>query len=101
MDNMPEKLELKPERVQQMLARIPRWGLKSDGLGIERIRKHASNKGAAEFAALVCKLASTQRQPVTVGLEGRKVVVTLTGHPVRGCTGGLTDPVFHLAELIG
>lgn len=32
---------------------------------------------------------------------GSKVAVTLTGHAVRGCTGGLTDAVFHLAELIG
>lgn len=101
MDNMPEKLELKPERVQQMLARLPNWGLRADGRAIERVREHASTKGARSFAAQVCRIATVQGQPVTVGLEGSKVVVTLTGHPVRGCTGGLTDPVFHLAELIG
>lgn len=101
MDNMPEKLELKPERVQQMLARLPGWSLRPDGRGIERVREYAGTEGARSFAAQVCNLASVQGQPVTVGLLGSKVVVTLTGHPVRGCTGGLTDPVFHLAELIG
>jgi pterin-4a-carbinolamine dehydratase len=101
MDNMPEKLQLKAERVQQHLARLPRWALGPDGRGIERVRKHTSTRRATEFAALVCRLASTQRQPVTVGLEGRKVVVTLTGHRMHGCVGGLNDAVFHLAELIG
>ena len=62
MDNMPEKLELKPERVQQMLADLPRWALGPDGRGIERVRKHTSTRRATEFAALVCRLASTQRQ---------------------------------------
>ena len=101
MDSMPEKLELKPERVQEMLARLPGWSLWPEGLGIQRVREYASTEGAKSFAAQVCNLASVQNQPVIVGLDGSKVVVTLTGHPVRGCTGGLTDPVFHLAELIG
>ncbi|MEA2563653.1 MAG: Pterin 4 alpha carbinolamine dehydratase [Acidobacteriota bacterium] len=101
MDKLPEKLELKPERVQEMLARLPKWSLRPDGRGIERVREHASLKGAKSFASQVWRLASVQNQPVTIGLDGSKVVVTLTGHPVRGCTGGLTDPVFHLAELIG
>ena len=29
------------------------------------------------------------------------VALTLTGHPIRGCAGGLTHPVFRLADLIG
>lgn len=101
MDGTPERLELKPERVQQHLARLPRWRLRPDGRGIERVREHRSTRGASRFAGNVCRLAAAQGQPVTVGLQGSKVAVTLTGHPRRGCTGGLTDAVFHLAELIG
>jgi hypothetical protein len=25
----------------------------------------------------------------------------LAGHPIKGCTGGLTNPVFRLAGLLG
>jgi hypothetical protein len=42
-----------------------------------------------------------RRQPVTVKLWEGGVVVTLHGKPARGCTGGLTEPVFTLAGLIG
>ena len=29
------------------------------------------------------------------------VSLTLTGHPIRGCAGGLTYPVFRLAAMLG
>jgi len=50
MDSMPEKLELKPERVQEMLARLPGWSLWPEGLGIQRVREYASTEGAKSFA---------------------------------------------------
>ena len=28
-------------------------------------------------------------------------VPALTGHPIKGCTGGLTNPVFRLAAMLG
>ena len=27
--------------------------------------------------------------------------LALTGHPLKGCTGGLTHPVFRLAAMLG
>jgi hypothetical protein len=27
--------------------------------------------------------------------------LALTGHPIKGCTGGLTNPVFRLAGMLG
>ena len=42
-----------------------------------------------------------ERQPVKIALAGRNVALTLTGHPLKGCTGGLTNPVFRLAAMLG
>lgn len=53
------------------------------------------------LASLACRLATHQGQPVMVGVLGGDVVVRLQGKPVRGCTGGITEPVFKLAGLIG
>jgi hypothetical protein len=38
---------------------------------------------------------------VSISLDEKEVTVTLKGHPVRGCTGGLTQAVIDLAGLIG
>ena len=97
----PVRMDLKPERIQQHLLVLPGWRLRKDGRAIESARQFASLGGASSFAALACRLASQRRQPVKVRLAGENIVVTLPGHPVRGCTGGLTDAVFKLAGLIG
>ena len=97
----PVRMELKPERIQQHLLALPGWKLQRDGRGIESARQFTSPQGAGTFAALACRLATQRRQPVKVRLAGENIVVTLPGHPVRGCTGGLTDAVFKLAGLIG
>lgn len=96
----PVRMELKPERVQQMLLNLPGWRLREDGRAIETDRLFVTEQTASSFAALACRLARVQRQPLQVSLSGKQVLLTLTGHPVRGCTGGLTAPVFKLAELI-
>lgn len=97
----PVRMDLKPERVQEALKSLPAWKLRRDGLAIESVRKCANSQRASSFAAHACRLASKLGQPAKVRIKGKKVVVTLTGHPVRGCTGGLTDAVFKLADLIG
>ena len=94
-------MELKPERVQEALRKLPSWKLSQDGLGIESTRRFATSQRASSFAAYSCRLASKLGQPVKVDLMGEQVVVSLKGHPVRGCIGGLTNPVFKLADLIG
>ena len=97
----PERMDLKPERVQEALAKLPSWRLGECGSVIESERQFATCSRASSFAAYACRLASKLDQPVKIDLADRTVVVTLAGHPVRGCTGGLTDPVFKLADLIG
>jgi pterin-4a-carbinolamine dehydratase len=98
---VPERMHLKPERVQQLLRELPGWRLGSSGCAIERTRSFQSVADAAEFVGLAGKLATAQRQPVTIGLAGRNVSLALTGHPLKGCTGGLTHPVFRLAGILG
>jgi pterin-4a-carbinolamine dehydratase len=98
---VPERMHLKPERVQQLLRELPGWSLGADGRSIERRRQFKSVAEAVEFVGLAGKLATSQRQPVTVALTGRNVSLALTGHPRKGCTGGLTNPVFRLAGLLG
>ena len=94
-------VNLKPERVQQLLAALPGWRLRGDGSGLESERQFTNPGAASSFAALACRLAALRGQPVKVDLSGGKVVVRLQGHPARGCVGGLTGPVFALAGLIG
>ena len=97
----PVRMNLKPERVQELLVGLPGWKLRGDGRGLESVRRFTHPGAAGSFAALACRLATVRRQPVKVHLSGGEVVVTLQGHPVRGCTGGLTSKVFTLAGLIG
>lgn len=97
----PERMELKPERVQQMLERLPGWELHPGGRAIVRTRLFFTDEGAWTFARSACWLGAKLLQPVTVRLAGKEVTIALTGHPARGCVGGLTGPVFKLAELIG
>jgi len=99
----PVRMNLKPERVQELLLKLPGWRLREDGsrLGLESARQFTSPGAASSFAALACRLATQRRQPVDVKLAGGKVVVKLQGHPLRGCTGGITTAVFKLAGLIG
>lgn len=97
----PERMHLKPERVQLLLRELPGWSLGAGGRAIERTRLFNCVAEAAEFVGHAGRLASAQRQPVHIALSGRSVVLTLTGHPMRGCTGGLTNPVFRLAALLG
>jgi pterin-4a-carbinolamine dehydratase len=98
---LPVRMELKPERVQEALDRLPSWKLREGAYGIQTVRRFATSGRAISFAAYSCRLASNVGQPVKVSLAGPQVTVILEGHPVRGCTGGLTDPVFRLADLIG
>jgi pterin-4a-carbinolamine dehydratase len=97
----PVRMDLKPERVQQMLERLPGWALHSSGRAIVRVRMFTTERKAGSFVRKACWLATKLLQPVMVSLAGKEVTIALTGHPVRGCTGGLTNTVFNLADLIG
>ncbi|MFL6202302.1 MAG: 4a-hydroxytetrahydrobiopterin dehydratase [Thermoanaerobaculia bacterium] len=94
-------MRLKPERVQQLLLRLPGWRLRQDGRGLENVRSFRSAKEARLFVGDVCKLAEIRHQPVSFRLAGRQVTITLQGHPAKGCTGGINGAVFNLAGKIG
>lgn len=99
--DLPERLELKPERVQQLLLQLPGWKLVVEGRGIRRRRQFGTHSKAQDFVSYVGKLATVHRQPVTIALTGKRVDLILPGHPIKGLKGGLTDVVFNLAGLIG
>jgi pterin-4a-carbinolamine dehydratase len=101
MWEVPVRMNLKPERVQELLLRVPGWRLRPDGVGLETRRRFSQPGAASTLAAQACRLAMLRNQPVMVKLWGGHVVVTLHGHPVRGFVGGLTEKVFDLAALIG
>lgn len=92
-------MRLKPERVQQLLDRLPGWKLREDGL--ERVRSFSSAQAARSFVSRVCKLAEDGRQPVKLHLAGQQVTITLQGQPAKGCIGGINGSVFNLAGHIG
>ena len=97
----PEKAHLKPERVQQLLLKLPGWRLGAEGRSIARRRHFTSFAEVQSFVGRVGKLATRLRQPVTIAVSGKRVNLTLAGHPVKGRTGGLTEEVFNLAGHIG
>ena len=99
----PVKAQLKAERVQQMLLLrgLHAWKTANEGTAIQRVRQFAGPAEAGAFVGFVSLLAAGQRQPVTIGFAGKRVEITLTGHPVRGFAGGLTNAVFDLATMLG
>jgi pterin-4a-carbinolamine dehydratase len=97
----PEKAQLKPERVQQLLLKLPGWRLGAEGRSIARRRHFTSFAEVQAFVGRVGKLATRHRQPVTIAVSGKRVNLTLAGRPLKGRTGGLTDEVFNLAGHIG
>jgi len=101
LSGIPERMHLKPERVQQLLLKLPGWRLGAEGRAIERRRHFTSFAEAQAFVGRVGKLATGLRQPVTIVLTGKRVNLSLAGHPIKGRTGGLTDEVFNLAGRIG
>ena len=97
----PDKLQLKPERVQQEMARQLGWATREGMPGIHRARKFASYLEAEAFVAFVFKVAAQRRQPVSVTQSGRKVGITLTGRPGSHRAAGLTNAVYALACALG
>ena len=97
----PDKLELKPERVQEEMARQLGWAKREGMLGIHRARSFASYLEAEAFVAFAFKVAAYRRQPVSVTQAGRKVSITLTCRPGRHRAAGLTNAVYDLACVLG
>ena len=96
-----DRLELKPERVQEAMAQQLGWAEREGMPGIHRARKFASYLEAEAFVAFVFKVAAQRRQPVAVTQSGRKVGITLTGRPGSHRAAGLTNAVYDLACVLG
>jgi len=100
LTHQPTKANLKAERIQEALRKAPGWSLRGED-AIHRTRQFASLAEAEAYASFVGRLAACKSQPVTIAFNGKRVAVTLTGHPVKGCVGGLTKAVFKLAAILG
>ncbi|HEX5715108.1 MAG TPA: hypothetical protein VF179_03045 [Thermoanaerobaculia bacterium] len=98
---LPDKLELKPERVQQEMARQLGWAERKSVRGIHRTRVFDNPVEAEAFAAFALKAARRRRQPVTVSQWEGQVSITLKGRAGRGIEAGLTDAVYDLACVLG
>ncbi|HYN23397.1 MAG TPA: 4a-hydroxytetrahydrobiopterin dehydratase [Thermoanaerobaculia bacterium] len=90
-----------PEQLQKDLQVAPGWQLGVDPGAIHRVKEFASYAQAGVFAGYAGNLAAAMYQPVTLALAGKLVGITLTGHPIVGCTGGLNKTVFRLAAMLG
>jgi pterin-4a-carbinolamine dehydratase len=97
----PVKVDLKSERVQDRIQELPNWELADEGKELRHVRKFLNPGDAEAWANFVIQLACSHGQPVTLGLAGKKVEVTLPGHPARGfIKGGITNAVVDLAEAL-
>lgn len=96
---MPDKANLKPERVQQTLARMLGWEERPGKPGLHRVRAFASGLESEAYAGLVLKLATRRRQQVSIDLSGKQVHVTIQGRPGR--KAGYTDAAYDLACALG
>lgn len=97
----PERQHLKPERIQQTLARLLGWAEIEVAPGIHRARQFGSPTEAEAYVGFATRLAARRRQPVTIKLAGREVSLTLEGRPGRNKAGLLTDAVYSLACALG
>lgn len=95
----PDKAHLKPERVQQTLARILGWEERPGTPGLHRVRGFASGMESEAYAGMVLRLAARRRQQVNIDLSGKQVHVTIKSRPGR--KAGFTDAVYDLACALG
>ena len=99
---LPEKADLKPERVQEMLMKLPGWKLATEGQAILRRRQFTNQKETQAFVRLVSRLSAKYEQPVKIALSGKRVELTLAGRTPKHPNGErLTVDVFNLASQIG
>lgn len=98
---LPDKLELKPERVQQEMARQLGWVERKSVRGINRTRVFDNPVQAEAFAAFALKAGRRRQQPITISQSERQVSITLKGRAGRGIEAGLTDAVYALACVLG
>jgi pterin-4a-carbinolamine dehydratase len=92
---------LKSERVQKRLQRMPGWSLVHDGKALDRIREFRRQEDAVDFATLALRMASRDRYPALIHVDGRQVVLTLLSHPGQGVRSGITDNLLDLATSLG
>ena len=80
---------LKAERVQERLRQMPEWGMVAGGYAIDRARDLASAGSAADYGTFVLREAARTGQKVRIGLNGRRVVITILGSR-RGQSRGIS-----------
>jgi hypothetical protein len=93
--------DLKKERLEELLRRVPGWGLAPSRQAIDRARVFPDPGVAEAYAAFVTRLARSRRQAVTIDVGGSQVIVTIYGQVEEACIAGLSEAAFALAADIG
>lgn len=99
----PERMYLKPERVQLMLLlqSLPGWQVLPSGRMIDRVRQFPSTELAMEYARFAEKLARGVKLPISIHLANEVVLVTLRSPIRHGRLEPLTQRVLDLARQLG
>ena len=99
----PEKMYLKPERVQLMLQMqsLPGWQVLPNGRLIDRVRQFPSTELAMRYAQFAEKLARGVKLPISIHLADQVVLLTLRSPIRHGRLQPLTQPVLDLARQLG
>jgi len=92
---------LKAERVQESLKRMPGWGLSQEGKALDRVRQFVHDDDAVDYATLALRLASRERYPARVHVEGKSVFLTLHENTRQGVRGGITEKLLDFAARLG
>ena len=99
----PEKMHLKPERMQLMLLlqSLPGWQVLPNGRVIDRVRQFPSTELAMEYARFAEKLARGVKLPISIHLANQVVLVTLRSPSRHGRLEPVTQRVLDLARQLG
>jgi hypothetical protein len=83
-----QEARLKAERVQERLSRMPGWSLTMGGYALDVAKDLPSAFGAVDYATFVLREAARTKQKVRVGLNGSRLVITVTA-PSQGRERGM------------
>jgi hypothetical protein len=92
--------ELKPERVQEELRRLPDWVLLTSGKAIQSALQFTSERAAAQYASFASATAADVGQPMHLTLNGKSLTMKLCSPRRNGRAAPLDAGVFQFARLL-
>ncbi len=92
--------KLKSERVQEELKAMAGWALAHEEQAVENVKTFATPGHAGLYGAFAIQSAAASGYPVTVGLSGNQVCVTVFAPEIDGCLGEVSLPVLAFARQL-